>query len=88
MANAVKLDAFKKNNYFVAHMLKSNFAKRLVMARGQLVQKKANSMYGAHSYGLRTKTTNRVRAYVYTGDTHAMRSNLLHNTLKKSLGGK
>ena len=82
----VTLDRFKPSEAFARQVLRGPVAKRLVRTAGERVRARASSMYGAKGYGLKVKVgSKRVRAYVYTADRHAMRSNLVHNTLAKSV---
>lgn len=82
----VTLDRFEPSEAFARQMLRGPVAERLVRTAGERARAKASSMYGAESYGLRVKVgSQRVRAYVYAADLHAMRSNLVHNTLAKSV---
>lgn len=82
----VTLDRFEPSEAFARQMLRGPVAERLVRTAGERARAKASSMYGAERYGLRVKAgSKRVRAYVYAADLHAMRSNLVHNTLAKSV---
>lgn len=47
----------------------------------------ANSMYGASGYRVSPGRKGKVSAHalVYTGDMHSVNSNMLHNTLQKSI---
>lgn len=84
----VTLDSFRPSSAFALALLRGPVAERLVRARGELVRARAASMYGATGYGLRVKVgARRVRALVHTSDLHAMRSNMLHQTLRKAVRG-
>ncbi|KXB34381.1 hypothetical protein HMPREF3192_00933 [Atopobium deltae] len=78
---------YKPNKVRTA-ILSSIATKALIRAKAERIAKKANAMYGAKGYRVRIKQgQTRARAYVYTGDLHSMRSNRIHNTLQKALGG-
>lgn len=82
----VTLDKFSPNHSFARQMLRGPVAEGLVRRAGRDVLARARSMYGATGYDMEVRTgSQRVHAFVYTADVHAMRSNLLHNTLSKAL---
>lgn len=70
-------------------LLKNPAMGALLLARAKIIAARANGMYAAKGYNMRLKMGHeRLRAYVYTGSMHAIRSNAKHNTLQKALGGK
>ena len=71
-------------------ILNSAGMQEAVTAAAREIQGRASSMFGADNYGLREAKPGKFRchAFVYTGDLHAIRSNALHQTLQKSIGGK
>ena len=86
---AARLDRFELRSAGIRAILKSPAAGGLSKERAEEVREAAARMYGAANYGVRVRQgQNRVRAYVYTADLHAMRSNALHGTLAKALKSK
>lgn len=82
----VRLKHWDASSEYARQLLRGPVAQSLVRDAGERVLARASSMYGAKNYGLEVKVgSKRVRAYVYTADRHAMRSNLVHNTLAKSV---
>lgn len=82
----VKLIKYEPKRGFAKALLTGAIARALVEVKGRSVQATANSMYGANSYGFKTKMgRNRIRGIVYTGSYHAINSNLKHNTLRKAV---
>lgn len=83
----MRLDRFDFSSSYAKATLRGPIARSLVQSKGEQVRARAASMYGASGYGMRVRVgSTRVRAFVYTADLHAMRSNRLHNTLRKALG--
>ena len=68
-------------------LLKGDKMQRKLLRKAEKVRDRASSMYGGRRYGARvTVGKKRAHGVVYTADRHAMRSNVLHNTLQKALG--
>lgn len=85
----VALQRWQKSARFAGEVLRGASAESLVRQRGRELQARANSMYGAHGYGLKVvRGKSRVHAFVYTGDMHSLRSNFVHQTLRKASGGR
>lgn len=83
----VELQRWAKNATFAGQILKGAAAEGLVRKKGQELQAKADSMYGAKGYGLSVERgAGRVHAFVYTGNMHCVNSNFVHQTLKKAVG--
>lgn len=79
--------SFEPSSKLAALCKQKGVVKRLE-TKGEEIRSRAAGMFGAHNYGVRTKEgATRTRVIVYTGDKHAVRSNRVHNTLKKALGG-
>lgn len=86
--NGQKVELKYKPSRVQSALLKSPLVKAALLAKGSVIQSRAQNMFGAKSYGLKVKVgQTRARAIVYTADMHAMLSNAKHNTLKKALGG-
>jgi hypothetical protein len=85
----VKLERYEPNRAFKRALLTSGPVRSLVANHGEQIRSRAAGMFGATAYGVHVKTgQERVHAFVYTADRHAMASNVKHNTLLKSVGGK
>ena len=84
----MRLDRYQPSRSLRAILCSAPVA-ALLKGHGDQIRARAASMYGATGYGCRVKVgKTRAHAVVYTGDAHAIRSNHLHNTLKKAVGGK
>lgn len=84
---SIKLEKYIPNPNAARMIMRSPMMEAKVKSEAEKVRARAVSMFGAKNYGVRvTKQTVAVKAYVYTGDRYAMRSNALHNTLEKAKG--
>lgn len=82
----VKLDKWKPSSVYARSLLRGPTAQRIVTGPGQKVRANAASMFGATGYGIKLKVgSTRARMIIYTQDLHAMRSNMVHNTLAKAV---
>jgi hypothetical protein len=68
-------------------VLNSEGMQRVVTQAARDIRSRANTMFGASSYGLSEARPGKMRchAIVYTGDRYAMRSNAVHQTLLKAI---
>ena len=80
---------YKPNKAFKAQLLNSGGVMAVVNERASGVLHRASGMFGATNYVMRSARAGKQRchAFVATGDRYAMRSNALHMTLNKALGG-
>ena len=86
----VRVDVkYKTNPNGMRELLNSPGMQQAVTEAAEGIQVRAQSMFGATNYGLSPARPgkNRCHAIVYTGDTYAIRSNALHQTLLKSIKG-
>jgi len=84
----IKLEKYIPNPNAARIIMRSPMMASKVKRDAEKIRARAASMFGAKNYGVKVKTQKvAVKAYVYTGDRYAMRSNALHNTLKKAKGG-
>ena len=85
---SIKLEKYIPNPNAARMIMRSPMMAHKVKSDAEKVRARAASMFGAKNYNVRVKTQQvAVKAYIYTGDRYAMRSNALHNTLKKASGG-
>lgn len=80
---------YKTNPNGMRELLNGPGIQQAVTEAASGIQGRASSMFGATNYGLSPARPgkNRCHAIVYTGDTYAIRSNALHQTLLKSIKG-
>lgn len=85
----IKLTRLKINGKAYRTIMRSPLMAARMLAEANRIRSRAASMYGAKNYKVRKKIQKvSAKAYVYTADRYAMRSNQAHNTLRKASGGK
>ena len=80
---------YKPNKAFKRQLLNSSGVMSYVNEVTAPIARRAAGMFDASDYVMKPAQAGKERchALVVTGDVHAMRSNALHNTLLKALGG-
>lgn len=80
---------YKPNKAFKKQLLNSSGVMSCVNEHAMPILRRASGMFDASGYDMSPARPGKVRchAIVHTADLHAMRSNRVHNTLLKAMGG-